>query len=203
MSDWKSYYEQTKAGRPDPALEFACAQVDPSLPLLAVDCGCGAGRGAAFLLEKGFRVHGFDADPNSAVFCNERFADNDQATFSTATFTSFDYPETSLLAASFSLFFCPEAEFDAAWQKITRAISPQGIFCGTFLGPKDTWAKLGHVTDKPELKVFAHSGDALRDLFTGFTILENDTRDYDGRAASGERKHWHTTTIVARRESDD
>lgn len=200
MTDWKDYYDKTRDGTPDPALAFACARVGAELPRVAIDCGCGGGRGTAYLLSQGFRVYGFDADPAAEVFCGERFAADDNASFSTATFASFEYPRTTLLTASYSLFFCPADEFTTAWQKMTTAIIPGGIFCGTFLGPKDTWATYGYVTDQPDLKIITHSEAEIRSLFNGFSILETDVKDFDGGTASGEQKHWHAITIVARRD---
>ena len=199
MTDWKEYYDKTRDGTPDPALAFACARVGTELPKIAIDCGCGGGRGTAYLLAQGFRVYGFDADPAAEAFCTERFAGDDNASFCTATFSSFDYPRAALLAASYSLFFCPADEFATAWRKMTSAIMAGGIFSGTFLGPNDTWAPYGYVTEQPDLKIVTHSEAEIRSLFEGFDILEMDIKDFDGVTASGEEKHWHAITIVARR----
>lgn len=200
MTDWKSYYDQTRDGAPDPALAFACARVDARLPRVAVDCGCGGGRGTAYLLSQGFRVHGFDADPAAEAFCTERFAGDHNLSLSTASFASFDYPETALLAASYSLFFCPADEFTTAWQKMTAAIMPGGIFCGTFLGPNDSWAPCGYVTGQPERTIITHSEAEIRALLNDFTVLETDIKDFDGITALGDEKHWHAITMVARRD---
>ena len=199
MADWQSYYRKTRDGSPDPVLAFACARVPADLPHIAIDCGCGGGRGSAFLLDQGFEVYGFDADPASEQVCVERFKANDKAHFTTATFASFDYPRASLVAANYSLFFCPADEFDAGWQKITAAVMPGGVFAGTFLGPDDTWARLGHVTDMEDAKVIFHSEPEVRDLLAGFDILETDVKRFNGESASGEKKFWHTITMVAQR----
>ncbi|HCG3503234.1 TPA: SAM-dependent methyltransferase, partial [Acinetobacter baumannii] len=41
-----------------PILEKALGYF-PNLPLVAIDCGCGAGNESAYLLSKGFNVHAF------------------------------------------------------------------------------------------------------------------------------------------------
>jgi len=199
MTDWNEYYEKTKDAPPNPVLAQACKQVDATLPKIAIDCGCGSGRGIAFLLAQGFDVHAFDADPGAEAFCKERFAGEPNVRVTTATFASFSYPQAALLTAIYSLFFCPAGEWDTAWQKITAAIMPGGIFCGTFLGPNDSWAAQGHVADRPDLKIITHAEADVRSLLDGFTMLALDVNDEDGHTAEGVEKHWHSIMAVARR----
>ena len=199
VGDWETYYKKTRDGSPDPVLAFACARVPADLPRVAVDCGCGGGRGSAFLLDQGFEVHGFDADPASEQFCLDRFLGDHKAHFTTATFASFDYPRASLVTASYSLFFCAAEEFDIAWRNITAAVMPGGVFAGTFLGPDDTWVELGHVTEMEDEKIIAHSESEVRELLAGFDILEMDIKRFNGETALGEKKLWHTITVVGQR----
>ncbi|XOV86932.1 MAG: class I SAM-dependent methyltransferase [Pseudomonadota bacterium] len=112
MSDWKSYYEKTKDNPVHPALKFAQSRVRNGLPKIAVDCGCGAGRNVGYLRSEGFEVHAFDVDSGAIDMCIQQFGDDANAHFSCESFLSFDYPNASLIAATFSLFFCPATEFE-------------------------------------------------------------------------------------------
>lgn len=40
-----------------------------NLPLVAIDCGCGAGNESAYLLSKGFNVHAFDISIDAQKVC--------------------------------------------------------------------------------------------------------------------------------------
>lgn len=194
MSDFKRYYELTRERPVDAAIRFACSRVAESLPRVAIDCGCGAGQNSDFLLGEGFQVHGFDPSPDSIEICRERFTGKD-ASFSQDSFHSFSYPQASLVIASYSLFFCPGAEFEDSWRKIMAAVVPGGVFCGTFLGPNDTWALAGE-TGKGAA-VIVHTLEEIHGLLTGFDIEAVDIKDFDGATAAGTPKHWHSFFVTA------
>ncbi|MBL4679703.1 MAG: class I SAM-dependent methyltransferase [Pseudomonadales bacterium] len=143
MSHWQPFYEKTKERPADPIMGFARSRVASKLEKIAIDCGCGAGRNSEYLRNKGFEVHGFDPDNEAIEICKKQFQDDDKAHFSCDSFSTFKYPSASLVVASMSLFFCPALEFDASWKRITESLSVGGVFCGSFLGPNDSWAKTG------------------------------------------------------------
>ena len=54
------YYEQSLLVDIYPHLKMALGLIDVSLPKVAMDVGCGAGRDALYLAENGFKVHAYD-----------------------------------------------------------------------------------------------------------------------------------------------
>ena len=198
MSHWQEYYETTRDRAPDPILEFACDRVSPSLPKVAVDCGCGAGRGVDLMRRRGFYVHAFDVEAEGVAVCRKRFAEDPEVRVSQAGFAEFDYPRASLVVAINSLFFCSPGEFETGWGKIMESLIPGGIFFGTFVGPHDSWADPGFVLEEaPDLKVLIHSEEKVRSLLSRHKFLALDIKDYDGVTALGSKKHWHLISVVA------
>lgn len=193
------YYEKTLDGRVNPNLGFACDLLDSDHMKVAIDCGCGAGRNTAFLLQRGFTVHAFDLNEEAINACRERFNATDRVVLSRASFETFDYPRASLVLASASLFFCPAEVFDDAWKRIVASIDQGGVFVGTFLGPNDTWAR---TIEEPTAfgTVLPLSEAEVRALFTGFDIVRWEERDEDGQTALGDEKHWHLFSVVARKK---
>lgn len=55
----EKFIQLSKELKHRPILEKALGYF-PNLPLVAIDCGCGAGNESAYLLSKGFNVHAFD-----------------------------------------------------------------------------------------------------------------------------------------------
>ncbi len=107
-------------------------------PKIAIDCGCGAGSDIEYLLSKGFYVHGFDIEKEAIDRCKTRFKNNNKVVLSQDTFSSFNYPEASLVVADASLFFCPKSEFKFVWSQINKSLNPEGVFCSN---PR-SWCKL-------------------------------------------------------------
>ena len=196
---WKPYYEETEDRPPDPTLQFAQRRPDKALPRVAIDCGCGAGRNADYLRTLGFEVFGFDPDLDAIEICRSRFEDDDAAHFECDSFLSYEYPQASLTFAGLSLFFCPADEFRDSWQKMLGSVLPGGVFCGTFLGPNDTWAITGDVFGNGARPVISHSADEVRGFFEGFDIEGFDERNFDGATAIGAQKHWHYFNVTAKR----
>ncbi|MFG6179726.1 hypothetical protein ACGTN6_21075, partial [Halomonas sp. THAF12] len=58
------------------------------------------------------------------------------------SFEGFKYPKASLISACSSLFFCDPVLFSRVWDGISQSLMPGGVFCGHFMGPDDSWAKL-------------------------------------------------------------
>ncbi|HFF4910339.1 TPA: methyltransferase domain-containing protein, partial [Acinetobacter baumannii] len=93
-----------------PILEKALGYF-PNLPLVAIDCGCGAGNESAYLLSKGFNVHAFDISIDAQKVCTDRFKDDSKFIFYHESFEDFNFPSSSLIIASSSLFFCNPSYF--------------------------------------------------------------------------------------------
>lgn len=169
---------------------------------IAVDCGCGAGSDIAFLRSEGFSVYGFDIEEESIVRCRARFGDDDKVWLSQSSFDSFEYPSASLIVADASLFFCPQREFDSVWCKIVNALTPNGIFCGSFLGPEDTMAGPGYDKDAFWPDVLVLEKFQVEACFKGFEVVSFKEYKKSGVAPGGGLHEWHIFSVVARKISD-
>jgi len=191
------YYDVTAGRDVRPDLQQAIKLVDE--PKIAIDCGCGAGRDVAYLLDNGFIVHAFDIESDSILRCKKRFEGNDNVFLSQDNFNSFSYPFASLILADASLFFCPEGEFDEVWSKINKSLSPGGIFVGSFLGPNDSMADPNRRTEPfwPDILVFKEV--QLRSKLNSFEIISWTEHELDGKTAQGGLHHWHIFSIIAKK----
>ncbi len=63
----EKFIQLSKELKHRPILEKALGYF-PNLPLVAIDCGCGAGNESAYLLSKGFNVHAFDISIDAQKF---------------------------------------------------------------------------------------------------------------------------------------
>lgn len=196
----ETYYEKSLKAEVYPHLWLALDVLNDSAPKVAVDVGAGTGRDAAFLLEQGFTVHAYDKSDIAISRLNEAEHSHLGKRLFTyvCSFERFEYPKSSLISACSSLFFCSPAYFPAAWSNIAHSLSEGGVFCGHFMGPNDSWTKMG----RNDLTV--HTYDEIEALFKkGFRIV--DVREYDepGQTLLGTPKHWHTYSIVAQKTNAD
>ena len=135
--DWKDYFNVV-ADKPHREILENAVQQNTSGLKTAIDCGCGVGADAAYLLSQGYEVIAFD--------------------------------------------------------KEARAINISGgIFLGDFVGPEDSWVH------SPNHSVHAVTKNALDVLFCDFDILALHERDELAPTALGNMKHWHTFTVLARK----
>jgi len=171
-------------------------------PKIAIDCGCGAGADIQYLLEKGFKVYGFDIEDESISRCKKRFKNNKEVILSKAGFSSYEYPRASLVVADASLFFCPKAEFNFVWSNIYECLYPNGIFCGSFLGPDDTMAESNY--DKsafwPDILVFDKK--EVREIFESYEICRFTEHKTSGKTPQGIPHEWHIFSVVARKSNN-
>jgi len=170
---------------------------------VAIDCGCGAGSDIAFLRSRGFTVHGFDIEEESISRCEARFENDSQVHLSQSCFSSFNYPRASLVVADASLFFCPESEFNEVWSKIVNSLLPNGVFCGSFLGPEDTMASPEYNNEAfwPDVLVF--DKHQVKECFKGFDVVSFTEHKKSGVAPGGGVHDWHIFSVVARKESNN
>jgi tellurite methyltransferase len=190
---WTEYYERTANEPPRKSLVSALELFGDAPPGLAVDLGCGGGRDTLELLARGWSVVAVDRE-SAAV---ERIASIVPAEHAHRLRTlaepleTVEIPPCSFVNASYSLPFCAPDRFDAMWSRIRRAILPGGRFAGQIFGDHDEWR------DNPELNF--HTRAETEALFDGFAIEELTELDEDGTTASGEPKHWHVFTVIARK----
>jgi hypothetical protein len=105
----------------------------------------------------------------------------------------FAFSEAGLVLASNSLFFCQPERFDETLHKMLNNLVSSGIFLGDFVGPEDSWVH------SPNHSVHAVTKNALDVLFCDFDILALHERDELAPTALGNMKHWHTFTVLARK----
>jgi SAM-dependent methyltransferase len=186
--EWTRYYDATGA-EPRETLLDALARFDE--PGLAVDLGCGTGRDTFALLRAGWRVIAIDAEEEAIRRVRAGAGDDDPLETQLATFAAARWPECRLVNASYSLPFCPAREFDTVWERIARSLAPGGRFCGHLFGDRDEWA--------PDDEMSFHTRAEAESLFAAFELERFDEVEEDSTTATGEAKHWHLFTVVARK----
>ncbi len=195
---WPDYYAVT-VDRPawgttvDAAERFAAEDGPGAAPRLAVDLGCGAGRDTRELLRRGWRVLAVDREAAAieALDAATPEADRERLTCVVADLAAADIPPCDLVVASVSLQFLGEADYAAAFERITAAMRPGGRFAGLLYGDHDEAAGDPDVT--------CPSPDAIRSYLAAFEIESWFEREEDGKMALGDPHHIHLVEVVARR----
>ncbi|MGR5133396.1 class I SAM-dependent methyltransferase [Vibrio alfacsensis] len=190
-ASWNEYYKKIAAQPHRPQVEQALKHHSLS-DKIAIDAGCGIGRDSHFLLSQGFDVLAFDPDQNAIEACLKRFESIKKYTFKQVSFAEFDYPSCTLFIASASLFFCPQEHFTQVWKKIDASLQPGSVFCGDFLGIKDSW-----VDSEQHPNLTALSRQQVETLFENYDVATFHERDEDGTTAVGSSKHWHVFSVTA------
>lgn len=196
-SEKAQYFAQTVDSQTRDDLLLAASLIGSEK--VAIDCGCGSGSDIAYLREQGFTVHAFDIEDESIRICCERFKDDEHVLLSQDSFMSFAYPESSLIVADASLFFCAESEFDMVWQKLQQSLCLGGIFCGSFLGPNDTMAGPDFDRDAYWSDILVFQEDELRSKFNQFDVIRFTEHEQAGETFTGEHHQWHIYSLVAKK----
>ena len=191
------YYVETANRETRPDLVFAMSLIQNNK--IAIDCGCGAGSDIAYLRNEGFIVYAFDIEEESIKICRERFYGDEHTFLSQDSFSSFDYPKSTLVVADASLFFCPETEFEDAWNKIYDSLTTGGIFCGSFLGPKDTMASPSYDKDAYWSDILILKEEDLRSKLKEFEVLKFTEHNVSGKTPQGFPHQWHVYSVVAKK----
>lgn len=190
--DWKEYLNIVSNKPHRKILENAVLQ-DTSGLKIAIDCGCGVGADAGYLLDQGYEVIAFDKEEKAIEVCKYRFSDKPGFSASVCLMEDFAFKSVGLILASNSLFFCQPDRFDNTINSMLSSVAQGGIFVGDFVGPKDSWVH------SPNHLVHSVTKDILGSIFCDFEILELHERDELASTALGNMKHWHTFTVVAKR----
>ena len=193
----KEYYEDTFNSEIRSDLLLAASLIEGEK--IAIDCGCGSGADIDYLRKEGFIVHAFDIENESIEICTKRFVGDSNVHLSIDSFHSFTYPRASLVVADASLFFCPKEEFDYVWSKIYNSLSIGGIFCGSFLGPKDTMASPNFNRQAYWKNILVFEENALKTEFEKFEIIEFNEHCVEGKTPRGQFHKWHIYSVVAKK----
>ena len=191
--DWKEYFNVVSDKPHRQILESAVLHNTSGLKI-AIDCGCGVGADAGYLLEQGYEVIAFDKEEKAIDICRYRFADKPGFSASVCLMEDFAFKNAGLILASNSLFFCQPERFDKTIINMLSSVVPGGFFIGDFVGPKDSWVH------SPHHSVHQVTRESLGSIFSDFDVLELYERDELAKTALGTMKHWHTFTVVAKRQ---
>lgn len=195
--NWNDYYDLVK-GRPPrdtlvKALSFFPNDISKKT---AIDLGCGVGNDTLELISNGWNVLAIDAEQGAIDKIKKRFHSHiDQLEFTVSTFEELTLPsESMLINASFALPFCKPESFTQLWNRIVHSLNVGGRFAGHLFGVNDDWA------DRESMTFFTRQ--ETESLFKKFEIEFFEEKDEDGKVASGDAKHWHLFSIVARKMMD-
>jgi SAM-dependent methyltransferase len=187
--DWEAFYRNTKESPPSPLLLKALAYARPTGK--ALDLGAGALKDAKHLLRQGFEVTALDIADSLPAMAAAVGSDKLQAVVS--TFDAYDYPEGAydVVTAMYALPFNPPDTFDATFARIKAALAPGGVLACQLFGPDDQWSA--------DTTMTFHARAQVEALLADLETLQLDERQWDGKLASGEPKHWHVFDIIARK----
>lgn len=194
----KTYYDATEQREIRSDLEYAVSIATNTK--VAIDCGCGAGADIAFLLDNGFRVHGFDIEEGSISRCEKRFKNNENVFLYNEGFDTFNYPAASLVVADASLFFCAADQFETVWDRIYRCLDDGGVFAGSFLGLDDSMARDDYNKEDIWPDVLAFNEQQVRKHFSKFEIMRFTEHKTSGVNVQGNNHDWHIYSIVAKKK---
>lgn len=188
-----NYTQITQNQIHQPIIEQAIQFIE-NLPLVAVDCACGAGNESAFLLSQNYQVYAFDTAEISEKICHTRFQDQAYFQFSKQTFENYSFPQASIIIALLSLFFCQPVHFQAVFNSICNALPQGGIFVVDLLGDQDAWVK-----HSPKHFIGFSQTELEYLLSSDFEILYQEEMLGEYPLASGQLKFWHKYRLILRK----
>lgn len=190
----EKFIQLSKELKHRPILENALGHF-PNLPLIAIDCGCGAGNESAYLLSKGFNVHAFDISIDAQKVCTDRFKDDSKFSFYRESFEDFNFPSASLIIALSSLFFCNPSYFYRVIKRIINALPESGILVVDLLGTQDEW-----VIKEPK-KFIGFTYQDIADLFLyEFNLLFYKEINEKFPLLDGYIKSWHLHMLILQKK---
>lgn len=159
-------------------------RLPPQAPVL--ELGCGGGRDAAHMRERGFAVDATDGTPALVARANEAFALGARV----MAFHELDAEAAYAgVWAQASLLHCPRASLPDVLARIHRALLPGGWHFASFkLGTGEGRDLLGRLHNFP-------SADWLIGAYTaaGFTLADQDI--YVGKGSDGTVRDWIDLTM--------
>lgn len=196
-TNWEDYFRAIEGRVVHPllldALNLFAEEIHDS-PRFAIDLGCGDGTETAWLLEQGWDVLAVDGDPKAIKYLMKKVRPDQLGRLQTqiAKFEDMLLAPADLIHAAFSLPFCSPEHFDHFWNKIVKAVKPNGRVAVQFFGPNDSWA-----VDNPEMSF--HSAEHINNMFDVFEIESFSEVDEAGQSTTGP-KHWHIFEVIARKK---
>ncbi len=195
--DWSSYYKNKSNLIPRDtllkALELFEKDKSPDEQLFAIDLGCGHGADTLELLKRNWKVLAIDYSPEGLAILEESVIPSLKKNLKnmSMTFEELKLMKCNFLNASYSIPFCNPDYFGNLWNEIENSILNDGRFAGNLFGINDSWSNNKMMT--------FHSKKDVKKLFKNFIIEYFEEKDEDGVTASGESKHWHVFSVIARK----
>jgi SAM-dependent methyltransferase len=154
-----------------------------------LELGCGAGRDAARIAQRGFELDATDGVPAMVAKANERHALG-------ARLMRFDelgaQAAYDAVWAHACLLHCPRGELPGVLARIHRALRPDGLHYASFkLGSGEGRDLLGRLHNFPDAGWLEQ---IYRDA--GFAII--DTVVYPGKGSDGTMRDWCALTVQRR-----
>ena len=151
-----------------------------------LELGCGGGRDAARIVERGFRLDATDGTPAMVHKANERFGVG-------ARMMRFDQIKAiqayDAVWAHACLLHVPRAQLPGVLHAIHRALRDDGLhFANYKLGEAEGRDRLGRLTNLPGQDWLVQTY-----LNAGFAMI--DTERYRGKGADGTRRDWCALTV--------
>jgi SAM-dependent methyltransferase len=196
---WNNYYNIVEGRPPRDTLLFALNQFESEKIVsekFAIDLGCGIGNDSMELMKREWSVLAIDKQPIALDRLVQRVVDDqgidrNQIQTKVSSFEDLKIPPSLLLNSSYAIPFCHPDQFPILWSTITDSIISGGRFSGHLFGINDQWAGT-------ETMTFLNKSDVVR-MLEDFTIELMEEKDEMGQVASGEAKHWHLYSIVAKK----
>lgn len=151
-----------------------------------LELGCGAGRDAARIAQRGFHLDATDGVPAMVAKANERHAIG-------ARLMRFDElaaeAQYDAVWAHATLLHCPRAELPGILTRIYAALRPGGWHYASYkLGEEEGRDLLGRLHNFP-------NADWVRDAYTGAGFLIENTDVFPGKGSEGTMRDWIAITV--------
>jgi 2-polyprenyl-3-methyl-5-hydroxy-6-metoxy-1,4-benzoquinol methylase len=160
----------------------------------ALDIGAGSLSSSGHLLSAGFRVDAVDPDPHTLKLAAAM--DNPRLSLQCADIR--DIPITEgrfdLIVAVHVLHLIPRRDLETLVPTLAYGLTDGGIFCATFVGVRDTWART------PWRATALRRTDVLA-LTSELDVVRLDELEYDGVNVLGQPKHWHTLRCLLQKRA--
>lgn len=182
------YYTSSSAQAHSRHLDGFLAHLTPGVDVL--ELGCGGGRDAATMAERGFRIDATDGIPAMVAKANERHNLG-------ARLMQFDQLAAEdaydAVWAHACLLHCPTGQLRGVVGRIRRALRPGGLHYTSFkLGAK------GEEGDGRDLLGRLHNfpcAQWLRDIYTGAGFEPVEESIYAGKGSDGTQRDWIALTV--------
>jgi 2-polyprenyl-3-methyl-5-hydroxy-6-metoxy-1,4-benzoquinol methylase len=194
VSSRTSYARLCRDHTPNALVVEAVSILGRSVGGRALDIGAGSLSSSRHLLSAGFIVDAVDPDPHAAELAAA--VDNSRLLMHCADIQDVELAERryNIIVAMHVLHLIPRPDLHTLMPKITGWLIDGAVFCATFLGTRDSWARM-------PWRATVLRPDEVLELTSGLDVIRLDEREYDGTNVLGQPKHWHTLRCLFRKSA--